>query len=89
MSDTPHDDASDPEPRSDRSQGANVSGTPRPAHDEHDPLFDEPPRRSTAAWLPILARKDGLDRDLIDLIWIGVAAASEATEVPPLRYLDW
>ncbi|HEV7580841.1 MAG TPA: GAF domain-containing protein [Mycobacterium sp.] len=39
MSDTPHDDASDPEPRSDRSQGANVSGTPRPAHDEHDPLF--------------------------------------------------
>jgi hypothetical protein len=52
------------------------------------PLFDEPPRRSTAARLPILARKDGLDRDLIDLIWIGVAAAGEATEVPPLRYLD-
>ncbi len=39
MSDTPRDDASDQTPRSDPNQGANDSGTPRPAHDEHDPLF--------------------------------------------------
>jgi hypothetical protein len=39
LSDTPRDEASDPNPRPDRSQGAKVGGTPRPAHDEHDPLF--------------------------------------------------